>query len=157
LGRDLPRGLEGSPARPGPIGQSIPGAVRQLEERLDRDAQLGSPTGTGHNTTGFHFDPQGADFTQWMSRLNGELDRNWIAPQPALMGFHGTVVFEMTIERDGTISALQMVQSTGNSALDRSVRNALIGSRLLPLPSDYRPARLMATLTVSINETSHGS
>ncbi len=157
LGRDLPSGLEGSPARPGPIGQSIPGAVRRLEERLDREADLGSPTGTGQKTSGFHFDPQGADFTQWLSRLSSEFDRNWIAPQPALMGFHGTVAFEMTIERDGTVSSLRMVRSAGNAALDRSVRTALLGSRLLPLPSDYRPARLTGTLIVSINEVLAGS
>src|SRR6266540_1412706 len=157
LGRDIPRGRDGSPARPGPIGQSIPGAVQRLEERLEREANLGAPTGTGQKTSGFYFDPQGADFTQWLSRFNSELDRNWIAPQPALMGFHGTVAFEMIIERDGTMSSLRMVRSTGNAALDRSVRNALIGSRLLPLPGDYRPARLPLTLTVGINEASAGS
>jgi periplasmic protein TonB len=157
LGRDLPRGRDGAPARPGPIGQSIPGAVQRLEERLERAADLGAPTGTGQKTSGFYFDPQGADFTQWLSRLNNELDRNWIAPQPALMGFHGTVAFEMTIERDGTLSSLRMIRSTGNAALDRSVRNAIIGSRLLPLPNDYRPPRVTGTLTISINEALAGS
>src|SRR6266704_2881277 len=62
LGRDLPSGFEGSPARPGPIGQSIPGAVQRLQERLQQDADLGSLLGTGQKTSGFHLDPQGADF-----------------------------------------------------------------------------------------------
>src|SRR6266705_1809376 len=61
LGRDVPSGQEGSPARPGPLGQSIPGAVQRLQERLQQDADLGSLLGTGQKTSCVQFDPQIAD------------------------------------------------------------------------------------------------
>jgi TonB family protein len=157
LGRDFPSGREGSLARPGPLGASIPGALRQLEQRLDRDAQLGIPTGTGQNLGGFHFDSQGADFTRWINHLKNEVYRNWILPQPALMGFKGHVSFEFTVERDGTMTGLHMIQSSGTASLDRAAQNALAGSRPLILPSDYRPASVTMQVTFYYNEGPQGS
>jgi protein TonB len=157
LGRDLPSGQEGSPARPGPLGQSIASAVRQLEQRLDRDAQLGIPTGTGQNIGGLFFDPQGADFTRWVNHFKNEVYRNWILPQPALMGFKGHVVFEFTVERDGTMTSLRMLKSSGTLALDRAAQNALSGSRFLPLPDDYGPPRITMQVTFYYNEGPQGS
>ena len=49
---------------------------------MQRDAQLGLPTGTGHNMGGLMFDPQGADFTVWVNRFKNEVYRNWIVPEP---------------------------------------------------------------------------
>jgi TonB family protein len=157
LGRDFPSGHEGSVARPGPLGSSIPGAVRQLAQRLDRDAQLGIPTGTGQNISGFSFDPQGADFTRWINHLKNEVYRNWILPQPALMGFKGHVSFEFTVERDGTMIGLHMIQSSGTASLDRAAQNALAGSRPLSLPSDYGPPRVTMQVTFYYNEAPQGS
>jgi protein TonB len=142
LGRDLPRGQEGAPARPGPLGQSIAEAMRQVEQRIARDEQLGIPTGTGQNLGGLFFDPQGADFTRWVNHFKNEVYRNWIVPQPALLGFTGQVDFEFTVERDGTMTGLRLVRSSGTVALDRAAQNALSGSRLLALPDDYGPPRV---------------
>jgi len=152
LGRDIPRGTDGTTARPGPLGPSIAGAVRDLERRLARDSQLGIPTGTGQNLGGLFFDPQGADFTLWVNHFKNEVYRNWIVPQPALMGFKGRVEFEFTVERDGTISALRMLRSSGTNALDRAAQNALSNSRFLSLPSDYGPPRVTMKVIFFYNE-----
>jgi len=88
------------------------------------------------------FDPEGADFTAWMNHFKNEVYRNWIVPQPALLGFRGHVDIEFVIERDGRISSLKILKPTGTPALDRAAQNALLGSRLLPLPADFRPARI---------------
>jgi TonB family protein len=157
LGRDLPGGQEGSPAQPGPLGQSIASAVRQLEQRLERDAQLGIPTGTGQNIGGLFFDPQGADFTRWVNHFKNEVYRNWIVPQPALLGFKGHVAFEFTVERDGTMTSLRLLRSSGTLALDRAAQNALSGSRFLPLPADYGPPRITMQVTFFYNEGPQGS
>lgn len=157
LGREFPTGQDGSPARPGPLGSSIADAVRQLERRLERDSELGIPTGTGQNIGGLFFDPQGADFTLWVNHFKNELYRNWIVPQPALMGFKGQVEFELLVERDGTLSALRMLRSAGTPALDRAAQSALTSSRFLPLPADYGPPRLTIRLTFFYNEGPQGS
>ena len=138
----MPRGDEGVRSRPGTLGSSIPGAVDGAVRRLERDAQLGIPSGNGQNQAGFFFDPQGADFTVWLSHAKDELYRNWVIPQTALLGFSGQADFEVVLERDGTISSLRLVRPSGTSSLDRAAQNALTGSRFMPLPEDYRPRRL---------------
>jgi periplasmic protein TonB len=157
LGRDLPAGQEGAPARPGPLGESIAEAMRQVERRIARDAQLGIPTGTGQNIGGLFFDPQGADFTRWVNHFKNEVYRNWIMPQPALLGFKGRVDFEFTVERDGTMSGLRLVRSSGTVALDRAAQNALSSSRFLVLPDDFGPPRVKMQVTFFYNEGPEGS
>jgi len=158
LGSELTRGSEGSKARPGSLGPSINSAIENVERRLDREARLGIPTGTGgQNLGGLFFDPQGADFTLWINHFKNEVYRNWIVPQPALMGFKGHVDFEFTVERDGSLSALRMLKSSGTPAMDRAAQNALQGSRFLALPSDYGPASVTIQVSFFYNEGPHGS
>jgi protein TonB len=148
------RGEEGSRPRSAGIGSEVDRAVGDF---VRRDAQLGIPTGTGHNIGGFYFDPQGADFTLWIQHLKDDVYRNWILPQTALLGFRGHVDFEFTIERDGTMSALRMLKSSGTDSLDKAARNSLTSSRCLPLPDDYGPPRLTLQVTFYYNEGAQGS
>jgi periplasmic protein TonB len=151
------RGDEGRRARPGSLGPSIAGAVEGVTRRLERDAQLGLPTGTGQNLGGLYFDPQGADFTLWINTFKNEVYRNWIVPQTALFGFRGHVDFEFTVERNGSMSGLRMLKSSGTTSLDRAAQNALTGSRFLPLPDDYGPPRVTMQVTFYYNEAPRGS
>jgi TonB family protein len=78
-------------------------------------------------------------------------------PQPALMGFRGHVDLEFSVERDGTLTNLKLLKSTGTAALDRAAQNALLGSRLLPLPGDFGPERVTMQVTFFYNEGPTGS
>ena len=144
-------------ADPGPDRPSIAGSLRNLEKRLQVTGPPGSPTGTGQQMGPLFFDPQGADFTSWMNHFKNEVYRNWIVPQPALLGFRGHVDIEFTVERDGRISDLRIVKSTGMAALDRAAQNALLGSRFLPLPAEFGPARVTMQGTFFYNEGPQGS
>jgi protein TonB len=157
LGGATPRGDEGRRARPGALGPSIAGAVDGVARRMERDAQMGLPTGTGHNQAGLYFDPQGADFTLWINTFKNEVYRNWIVPQAALFGFRGHVDFEFTVERNGSMSALRMLKSSGTASLDRAAQNALSSSRFMPLPDDYGPPRVTMQVTFFYNEAPQGS
>jgi TonB family protein len=157
LGGAQPRGEEGRRARPGDLGPQIAGAVEGLSRRLEGDARLGLPTGTGQNLGGLYFDPQGADFTLWINTFKNEVYRNWIVPQAALLGFRGHVDFEFTVERSGSMSALRMLKSSGTTSLDRAAQNALTSSRFLPLPDDYGPPRVTMQVTFYYNEAPQGS
>jgi protein TonB len=157
LGGQMTRGDEGRRARPGSLGPSIAGAVEGVTRRLERDAQLGLPTGTGQNLGGLYFDPQGADFTLWINTFKNEVYRNWIVPQTALFGFRGHVDFEFTVDRNGSMSGLRMLKSSGTTSLDRAAQNALTGSRFLPLPDDYGPPRVTMQVTFYYNEAPQGS
>ncbi len=153
-----PRGDEGVRRMPGPIGPSIAGAVEDVTRRAQRESRAGIPTGTGQNLGGLYFDPQGADFTLWISRFKDEVYRNWIVPQAALFGAaRGHVDFEFTVERDGTMSALRLLKSSGTASLDRAAQNALSSSRMLPLPDDYGPPRVTMNVSFYYNEAPQGS
>jgi protein TonB len=153
-----PRGEEGVRPLPGPIGPSIAGAVEGLARRVERDSKAGIPTGTGQNLAGLNFDPQGADFTLWINRFKDEVYRNWIVPQAALFGaVRGHVDFEFVVERDGTMSSLRLLKSSGTASLDRAAQNALSSSRLLPLPDDYGPPRVTMQVSFHYNEAPQGS
>jgi TonB family protein len=134
-------GGEAVPPPPGPE-RSIASSLRSLERRLQDAGPRGLPTGTGQQMGPLFFDPAGADFTAWMNHFKNEVYRNWIVPQPALLGFRGHVDIAFVVERDGRISNLKVLKSTGTPALDRAAQNALLGSRLLPLPAGFGPARI---------------
>jgi TonB family protein len=157
LGGLVARGDEAARPRPGALGPSLEGAVDGVSRRFEREARLGLPTGTGQNLGGLYFDPQGADFTLWINNFKNEVYRNWIVPQAALFGFRGHVDFEFTVERNGAMSALRMLKSSGTSSLDRAAQNALTSSRWMPLPDDYGPPRVTMQVTFFYNEAPQGS
>jgi protein TonB len=157
VGGQMTRGDEGRRGRPGALGPAIEGAMDSVVRRMQKDAQLGLPTGTGQNQAGLYFDPQGADFTLWINTFKNEVYRNWIVPQTALFGFRGHVDFEFTVERNGSMSALRMLKSSGTTSLDRAAQNALSGSRWMPLPDDYGPPRVTMQVTFFYNEAPQGS
>ena len=102
----------------------------------------------GQNLGGLYFDPKGADFTSWINRFKDEVYRNWIVPQAALFGEKaGHVDLELTVERDGKMSSLRLLRSSGTPSLDRAAESALSASRFLKLPQDYGPTRV--TMQVS--------
>jgi TonB family protein len=119
---------------------SIASAARDYAERNIGDGAVrGLPSGTGKQMGPLFFDPAGADFTEWINQFKNEVYRNWILPQAALLGFKGDVDLAFVVARDGTLLDLTLVSSSGTAALDRAARNAIQGSRLLPLPADYGP------------------
>lgn len=156
---DLPTGREGAGSAPGGAGEpqgtrgsSISSALKDLDRRLQQAGALGLPSGTGQQMGPLFFDPEGADFTLWLNQFKNEVYRNWIVPQTALLGFHGSVDIEFVVERDGRMSNLRVLKSSGTVSLDRAAENALRGSRWLPLPADYRPQRIPMRVTFFYNE-----
>jgi protein TonB len=103
------------------------------------------------------FDPEGADFTLWINHFKNELYRNWIVPQPAMFGMRGHVDLEFVVLRDGTITDVRMLKSSGTPALDRAAQNALIGSRALRLPADFGPDRVEMQISFFYNEVPQGT
>ncbi len=148
-----PRGDEGSRLKPGAQEPSITSSLRNLEQRLQTtQGPLGLASGTGQQMGPLFFDPQGADFTVWLNHFKNEVYRNWIVPQPALLGFRGHVDLEFTVERDGSMSGVRLLKSSGTLALDRAAQNALLGSQLMRLPSDFAPERVTMQVTFFYNE-----
>ena len=135
---------------PGPVTVGAPGPIQASLRRFEAgggdSGPLGVVTGTGGATGPLDFDPQGADFTAWIQHWKNEVYRNWIVPLSAEFGRSGQVDFEFVVERSGSVTDVRLLQSSGIPAYDRAARNALLGSRLLPLPADYAPP----TVTIKV-------
>jgi len=113
--------------------------------------------GAGREMGPLFFDPEGADFTGWINHFKNEVYRNWIVPEAVLFGFRrGHADFEFWVERDGRLTELRLLKSSGTPALDRAAQNALLGSRLLPLPADFAPDRVKMQVTFTYNEGPQG-
>jgi protein TonB len=161
-GLRLPPGLLGGAAAPeggrlGPAGPSIASSLRNLDQRLESYGTPGLDSGTGKQMGPLYFDPMGADFTRWINHFKNEVYRNWIVPQAAMMGFGGHVDLEFTVDREGRMATPRLLRSSGTSSLDRAAQNALLGSRLMPLPPDYGPPTVTMRVTFFYNEAPQGS
>jgi protein TonB len=130
---------------------SILSSLEGLEKRIQKGTGYDGLTSgaTGKQMGPLFFDPEGADFTSWINHFKNEVYRNWIVPQAAYLGFRGQVDIEFTVRRDGTMTEVNLLKSSGTSALDRAAQNALLGSRLQPLPADYGPPSV--TMKVSFH------
>jgi protein TonB len=147
-----PRGDSGGPGE-----RSIGRSLRDLDRRLGQMGPGVVEGGAGRQMGPLFFDPEGADFTGWVNHFKNEVYRNWIVPEAARFGFRaGHVDFEFWVERDGRMTGLRLLKSSGTPALDRAAQNALTGSRLLPLPSDFGPPRTRMQVTFYYNEASQG-
>jgi TonB family protein len=150
LGLTLPPGFGRLPSgdRESPRGEPLPpisleSAARDyVARRFGDGGPRGLPSGTGKQMGPLFFDPEGADFTEWINHFKDEVYRNWIVPQSALLGFKGDVDLAFVVARDGTLLDLTLERSSGTPALDRAARYAISGSRLLPLPADYGPNQI---------------
>ena len=149
-----PRGT--TPPRTGvPNERSIGRSLRDLDRRLGQMGTGAREGGVGRQMGPLFFDPEGADFTSWTNTFGREVYRNWIVPQSVLFGFQGGHVdIEFFVERDGRVTDIRIVKSSGTGALDRAAVNALTGARLDPLPADFRPQRLAVQVTFYYNEAS---
>ena len=153
----LPPGQDGSRARPGDEGPSIASSLRNFERQLENKGPLGSLTGVGRDMGPLHFDPQGADFTLWINHFKDEVYRNWLVPQSVVLGLGGEVQFRFTVQRDGSMTDLTMLDSSGAVALDRAARGALLGSLFQALPADYAPPTVTMTVTFYYGAPTRGS
>jgi len=143
-------------AAPAPRSDTIKdqtGAVDETTRRLEPDDRLDLPPGTEQDLGGLLFDPQGADFSHWIDAFKKEVYRTWVVPQAAEFGaVGGHVNFQFTVERDGSVSALRMLKSSGTASLDQAAQDALSAGKLTALPNDYRPPRITMQVTFFYNE-----
>ena len=91
------------------------------------------------------FDPRGADFAAWVAAFRVTVGPQWRAVEDAAVG---KVDVEFVVERDGSMSAIRVVESSGSLSLDRAATSALGSSRFLPLPEAYPAQSVMMRVTL---------
>jgi TonB family protein len=81
---------------------------------------------------------------QYIATMNQRITESWNRNQ----GLAGTTVMKFVIQRDGTITSVEIDQSSRNPVLDLESRRALLTTkRLPPLPAAYTPPTLTVYLS----------
>lgn len=126
-------------SRPGPA--STPAISLPTAGEESPGATSGPAAGAGGNSAigGLRLDQ--ADFTYpvYIERMVGILQQNWLPLQIAPIN----PVVHFKIERDGTVTDIRLVTSSGLPWVDRAAQRAVMASSPLPpLPAAYSGAHL---------------
>ena len=118
-----------------------PSQLRLVQEGAPSSA--GAAAGPG--VADPRFDPLGADFADWVAAFKVTVGQQWGLIEDAAAG---KVDVEFVVERDGSMSAMRVFESSGSLSLDRAAVTALGGSRFLPLPEAYPSQNVMMRVTL---------
>jgi len=87
----------------------------------------------------------GTKYAQYVTIMNRKISQNWLKGLVDSARISGTprVYYSFDIQRDGTITNIEMKQGSGVPTLDNSAKRALYASSPLPpLPPDYSGAKV---------------
>ena len=126
----------------------MPPAAGGLPENPDRD-------GGRVDEGGISFDTQWYDWGPYAKEMLSRIRRNWNIPEIARLGVSGVVKIRFLIERDGTVTGLQIIDESGKPPMDFAARDAIADSSPFePLPSDLTGVdREGVTITFFYNAT----
>lgn len=82
----------------------------------------------------------GSRYSWYVEAVRNRISSNWLqSTVDATVRAAPRAVVTFQISRDGSVSSIQITQSSGNASVDTSARRAILGSSPLPpLPPDYR-------------------
>jgi TonB family protein len=86
------------------------------------------------------FETQWYDWGDYAQSMVSRIRVNWYANMPQIIrtGMKGVVTIRFTIHRDGRISDITILQSSGGPPYDQAARKAIeLSSPLKPLPQDF--------------------
>lgn len=117
----------------------------QVGGRSGGVGQHGTGTGSGSSAPSllsgdatFAFDSGGFDLSEWAELVKQKVRSNWVIPTAALLGMKGVVGIYLTVEKNGTISHVEIVSSSSIISLDSAALNAVRSSNPLPpLPPGF--------------------
>jgi len=114
--------------------------VRDGDARADTVAAgpkfggLATPSGGGAPNSGAYTDFANFCCPTYLTQMTDMIRRNWNPSQ----GATGQVLMKFTIQRDGTLTGIQVEKGSGNPLLDMESQRALLKTRALPaLPREF--------------------
>ncbi len=109
---------------------ALPPTAGGLPENPDRE-------GGSVDEGGLSFDTQWYDWGPYADKMLRRIRRNWRIPEIARLGVSGAVRIRFYIEKDGTVTGLQITDESGKPPMDFAARDAISHSSPFdPLPSD---------------------
>jgi TonB family protein len=141
-----------APAAPaGTPGEGLANSLRNLQKTLRNENFSNENGGQTQQDAQISFDSKGVDFGWWLRRFVAQVKSNWLIPQSAML-LKGRVVITLNIHRNGTITDINVIQSSGLPALDTAAVNALKTSNpTVALPPEYPEDKVLFTVTFLYN------
>jgi TonB family protein len=138
---------------PPPGSWALPPDQGGLPEMPDRD------DGGQVDTGGLSFDTQWYDWGPYAKAMLAKIRRHWRIPDIAMLGVQGVVKIRFYIERDGTVTGVQIIDESGKPPMDFAARDAIANSSPFePLPIDVGGnGREGVTITFLYNTDRRGS
>lgn len=148
---EAPTVLPSMTAPPPTPGEGLANSLRNLQRSL-RNENFDNPNGgQAQQDAQISFDSKGVDFGWWLRRFVAQVKSNWLIPQAAMV-LKGRVVITLNIHRNGTISDVTVVESSGIQSLDTAAANALRASNpTVALPPEYPENKVLFTVTFLYN------
>jgi TonB family protein len=135
----------------GTPGEGLANSLRNLQRTLRNENFANEDGGQTQQDAQISFDSKGVDFGWWLRRFVTQVKSNWFIPQAAMV-LKGRVVITLNIHRNGTISDVTVIQSSGIQSLDNSAVNALRSSNpTVALPAEYPEDKVLFTVTFLYN------
>jgi TonB family protein len=136
----------------GTPGEGLANSLRNLQRTLRNENFANDSGGQTQQDAQISFDSKGVDFGWWLRRFVTQVKSNWFIPQAAML-LKGRVVITLNIHRNGTISDVTVIQSSGLQSLDTSAVNALKSSNpTVALPAEYPEDKVLFTVTFLYNQ-----
>jgi len=102
------------------------------------------------------FETQWYPWGDYADQMIGKIRYHWYSNMPPLirLGVKGVVVLRFTIQRDGRITDIQILRSSGSPPYDFAARKAIeLSSPLKPLPADFPNPNERVTAGFYYNES----
>jgi TonB family protein len=98
---------------------------------------------TGGGGTGAQLDVGDFCCPEYITTMRDLINRSWNSKQQV----EATTIMKFTIQRDGTLTDIQVERSSGQAGLDFTAQRALVLTKLPPLPAGYPNPSLTVHLT----------
>lgn len=117
--------------------------VREGQARIDTGAITGADgLSLGSSGTGGETDLSNFCCPQYIQAMSAAIRRNWKQQH----GVAGANTVRFTIERDGSVTGVQLIEPSGIYALDRESQSTMLNVRLPGLPAEFTEPRLTIRL-----------
>jgi TonB family protein len=127
-------------------------SLRNLQQFLQTQSVAADSGDGADQNADIKFDDKGIDFNPWLRRFVAQVKRNWLVPQNAMM-MRGNVVIQFYVLRNGTITDLKIVRTSGIPPFDSAAFNSLkLSNPTLALPTEYPDDKAFFTVTFHYNE-----
>lgn len=132
-------------------GEGLARSLQNLQQYLQQDNFANQRGGDAEQDAQISFDSKGVDFGWWLRRFVAQVKSNWFIPQMAQIT-PGRVVITFNVHRNGFITDIELLRTSGHRALDQAAMNALrTSSPTVPLPEEYPDDKAFFTVTFLYN------